>query len=62
MYHLITVVPSLIHLVNVPEMNMQAAIPNDETITNGRRLKRLSNQAFSNDITNRVTPTKIDEW
>lgn len=54
--------PSLIHLVNVPETNMQAAMPNDETITSGRRLKRFNSQAFKRDIMNRVTPTKIDEW
>lgn len=52
--------PSFIHLVNVPETNMQIAIPMQEHITSGRRLKRFKNQAFSNDITKRVTPTKID--
>lgn len=31
-----------------------------DVITNGRRLNRFKNQAFINDITNRVTPTKIE--
>lgn len=55
-------IPSLIHLVNVPEMNITTAIPMPDVITNGRRLKRFKNHAFDRDIKNRVTPTKIDTW
>lgn len=55
-------VPSLIHFVNVPEMVMTTAIPMPDTMTNGRRLKRFKNHALHSDITNRVTPTKIDTW
>lgn len=48
--------------MNVPETNIQIAIPIPEHITSGRRLKRFKNHAFINDITKRVTPTKIDTW
>lgn len=55
------VLPSLIHLVKVPEMNIQAAIPIPLTITSGRLLKRLRNHAFNNDIKKRVTPTQMEK-
>lgn len=52
--------PSLISLVNVPEISIEIAIPIVEIITSGRRLNRLSSQAFNSDITNRVIPTNTD--
>lgn len=55
-------VPSLIHLVNVPETNITIAIPIPEVMTRGRRLKRFKNHAFDSDMKKRVTPTKIDTW
>lgn len=55
-------VPSLIHLVNVPETNITIAIPMPDVITSGRRLNRFKIHAFDNDMKNRVTPTKIDTW
>lgn len=54
-------VPSLIHLVNVPDVNMHAAIPKLDTITNGRRLNLFKSHAFNNDMAKRVTPTKIED-
>lgn len=39
---------------------MHIAMPSDETIMSGRRLKRLSSHAFSRDMHKRVTPTKIE--
>lgn len=53
-------VPSLIHFVNVPDINMTIAIPIPEIITSGLRLNRFNNQAFKRDIMKRVTPTKIE--
>lgn len=44
----------------MPETIIQIAIPIVDTITRGRRLNRFNNPAFNNDITKRVTPTKID--
>lgn len=54
--------PSLIHLVNVPETNMQMAMPMPEHMTSGRRLKRFKNHAFDRDMKKRVMPTKMDTW
>lgn len=53
--------PSLIHFVNVPEINIHAAIPIPLTITSGRLLKRFRNHAFDNDIKKRVTPTQMEK-
>lgn len=55
------ILPSLIHFVNVPEINIQAAIPIPLVITSGRLLKRLRNHAFDNDIKKRVTPTQMEK-
>lgn len=53
--------PCLIHSVTSPEKNMHSAMPSDDTMMSGRRRKRFSSHAFRRDMTNRVTPTKIDE-
>lgn len=54
------VVPSLIHMVNNPDTNMQIAIPVVDTITNGLRANFFKSHAFNSDIMKRVSPTKID--
>lgn len=54
------VVPSLIHRVNNPEMNIQVAIPAADTITNGRLLKRFKSHAFNMDMSSRTIPTSME--
>lgn len=53
-------IPSLIHLVKVPEMNITTAMPIPDVITSGRLLNRFRSHAFKSDIMKRVTPTNIE--
>jgi hypothetical protein len=53
--------PSSIQIVTAPEMNMQAAMKNVDTMMRKRLLNFRRSHAFKSDIKKRTTPRNIDE-
>jgi len=58
---LISLAPSSIHIVTAPEMNIKAAMKNDDTIIRNRLLNFRNNQALRSDMQKRTTPRNIDD-